>query len=92
MVNLFACRATKPKDMKAHHAPVGRENDHWLLKAVKEAGVVVAAWGNHGGHLSRGEAVTRLLAGRLTCLGVTKKGHPMHPSRLNKTLTPIPFG
>src|SRR5207249_5914720 len=42
MVNLFAYRATDPDAMKAHPQPVGTENDYWIRKMAREAGVVVA--------------------------------------------------
>src|SRR5690242_6108456 len=47
MTNLFAYRATDPRVMKAFPYPVGPENDKWLVRCAREAGVVVAAWGNH---------------------------------------------
>ena len=40
MANLFAFRATKPKDLKSARNPVGPENDAWLRKLRKQASVV----------------------------------------------------
>lgn len=91
MVNLFAYRATQPKLMKEHVAPVGDDNDFWLLEVVKDAEVVVAAWGTNGTHRGRDKAVMRLLAGRLSCLDKTKEGQPKHPLYLRKALEPHPF-
>lgn len=91
MVNLFAYRATEPAVMKAHAAPVGDENDRWLVEVAKEAGVVVAAWGVDGKHSERDKAVIRLLAGKLSCLVKTKDGHPGHPLYLKKSLKPCSF-
>ena len=54
------------------------------------AGVVVAAWGNHGSHLGRDQQVIALLP-RLTCLKVTKARQPSHPLYLSRTLKPVPF-
>ena len=48
MTNIFAFRATDPKDMKAVHDPVGMDNDMHLLRVSRHAGVVIAAWGAHG--------------------------------------------
>jgi len=48
MSNIFAYRATDPKIMKGATDPVGPDNDEWLVKSSKEAGLIVAAWGNHG--------------------------------------------
>lgn len=79
MVNLFAYRATSPKAMLAHADPIGVDNDRWLVEFADDAAVVVAAWGASGTHLQRDQAVIRLLAGKLSCLGRTKGGHPRHP-------------
>jgi len=92
MTNLFAYRATDPGVMKAHPAPVGRDNDRWLLELAQGAAVVVAAWGAHGAHRGRDREVKRLLGGRLACLRLTRGGHPAHPLYLKKALTPIRFG
>jgi len=91
MTNLFAYRETDRELMKRHPSPVGKDNDRWLVETAKDASVVVAAWGTHGVHLRRDQAVIRLLGRKLNCLGMTKDGHPGHPLYLKKTLTPIPF-
>ena len=91
MVNLFAYRATDPDAMKAHPQPVGTENDYWIRKMAREAGVVVAAWGVHGTHAHRDEIVKRLLGPKLTYLRKTKAGHPRHPLYLKKSLKPSAF-
>jgi hypothetical protein len=91
VTNLFAYRATYPEAMKAHKAPVGEENDKWLRAMAKNAAIVVAAWGVDGTHLYRDRAVIPLLGKELTCLGLTKHGHPAHPLYLKNSLEPIPF-
>lgn len=91
MVNLFAFRATRPDVMKASASPVGPDNDRWLVDVARDAGVVVAAWGVDGIHLHRDKEVARLLAGRLSCLSITKGGHPGHPLYLNRSLKPVPY-
>lgn len=88
MTNLFAFRATDPKDMLAQGDPVGDENDDWLVRIASDAGVVVAAWGVHGTHLGRDKDVRAMLP-NLHCLALTKEGHPGHPLYLRKTLTPV---
>lgn len=90
MVNLFAWRATQPADMLAQNDPVGPENDAVLLELAANAGIVVAAWGVHGTHVSRDEAVKRLLP-RLHYLLLTKAGHPGHPLYLPSSLKPMPY-
>lgn len=91
MANLFAYRATEPSDMKASNDPVGTENDAWLIKLAKEAGIVVAAWGNDGIYLKRSHAVQNILSS-LHCIKMNKSGEPAHPLYLNADLRPFPMG
>lgn len=90
MTNLFAFRATDPKDMLAATDPVGAENDATLLDLAERASVVVAAWGTHGTHLGRAQTVRNMLPS-LHYLKLTKDGHPGHPLYLKKELTPVPW-
>lgn len=80
MANLFALRATDPKVMLAHDEPVGIDNDVWLQDLARGAGVIVCAWGAHGGYMQRDTKIMELLAAHdLMCLGTTKEGKPRHP-------------
>ena len=90
MTNIFAFRATDPAVMKAHAAPTGPDTDATLVELAKNAGVVVAAWGNHGNHCARDRQVIALLP-NLHCLKVTKAGQPSHPLYLRKALTPMRY-
>ena len=91
VTNLFAWRATDPRDMKAAKEPVGRANDRAIVRAAREAGIVVCAWGNHGAHRERSVSVLSMLrdAGiKLHALQVTGAGEPGHPLYLRATLNP----
>ena len=88
MLNLFAFRATKPKDMLAAADPIGPQNDETLRLVASEAQLVVAAWGAHGSHLEREAAVCKMLP-TMHALRLTKDGHPAHPLYLPKTLRPV---
>ncbi|MFT5930149.1 MAG: hypothetical protein ACI9GE_000334 [Oceanospirillaceae bacterium] len=90
MANLFAFRATAPNDMKVSSDPVGLENDRWLAKLSKDAGIVVAAWGNDGGHLGRSSKVKAMLP-NLHCMKINKSGEPSHPLYLKSDLVPLPM-
>ena len=82
VANLFAFRATVPRDLKAAAEPVGHGNDAALRDCAVWAEVVIAGWGMHGVHLSRGAQVARMLreaGARLCHLGLTQGGHPRHP-------------
>ncbi|MEM7488806.1 MAG: DUF1643 domain-containing protein [Pseudomonadota bacterium] len=95
VTNIFAYRATDPKDMRAHPDPVGGvANDAAIAEAADWADAVVCAWGTHGAHLSRGPAVADLLraTGRpLTVLGLSKDGHPKHPLYIGYAVQPVPW-
>jgi len=90
MANLFAFRATNPKEMKNSSFPVGVQNTDWLVKISKhkDAGVIVFAWGTHGTHQERDLVITDLIPNGM-CLGVTKNGHPRHPLYLKADTEPI---
>ena len=84
MTNLFAFRATNPKDMIRHAEPVGIGNGSHLIEVAQSAGECVAAWGKHGRHNHRDSDVITLfeisgLASKLRCLGVNSDGTPKHP-------------
>ncbi|MGR3615010.1 MAG: DUF1643 domain-containing protein [Paracoccaceae bacterium] len=80
--NIFAWRETDPHKMRKAADPNGSENDAAILQAARWADTVIAAWGTHGAHLSRGPAVEQLLRDAnlpLHNLGLSKAGHPKHP-------------
>lgn len=87
MGNLFAFRATKPSDMFAASNPIGPENDKWLIDLSKNAGIVIASWGNDGCYLKRSTVVMRLIP-NLYCLKINKTGEPAHPLYLKRTYLP----
>ena len=91
VINIFAWRDTDPRNMRAATDPNGPENDAAIKDGVAWADTIVAAWGTHGAHLARGEAVTALLreTGRpIHHLGLTKPGHPKHPLYIRYTQQP----
>jgi hypothetical protein len=91
VTNLFSFRETSPEKMKAAADPVGRGNDAAILRAAREAAIVVCAWGNHGAHEGRGEEVERLLRAsgvKLFLLRKNSGGHPAHPLYLPGSLKP----
>lgn len=83
VVNLYAARSTDPKGLRKMSDPVGPENDRTILHEATHANLIVLAWGNLPKYAHRRrQAVTWLLRPwRLYALGVTKAGHPRHPSR-----------
>lgn len=89
--NLYALRATDPRELRRHPDPVGSDNDAHLLDAVDDE-ITVCAWGVNG---RRGDAVINALAdegANLHYLAMTKAGVPKHPLYLRGDLEPLPFG
>lgn len=82
MLNLFAFRATDPRELRNVSDPIGPENDGHLQRGTAGAPIVLAAWGAEGALFGRSADVrTKLyLAGvHLFCLGTTAEGEPRHP-------------
>lgn len=94
VVNLYAFRATEPRDLWRATDPVGPDNDEHLRDALTGHEVVVA-WGAH----ARPDRIARFLqihrdapgAGRLHALTVTGSGQPGHPLYVRSDRTPAPW-
>ena len=86
VVNLFAYRATKPKDLfAAGDAIHGPRNQEVIERAACRAGLIIAAWGSHGAWGEQDEIVCGWLHNRpIYALGLTKDGHPRHPLYLRR--------
>lgn len=81
MLNIFAFRATDPRDMRKAEDPVGPGNDKALLENLQRCHLRIAAWGKHGGYLERGEVVLKMMqsVGLVKCFGLNGDGSPKHP-------------
>jgi hypothetical protein len=79
--NLFALRATDPRELLTATDRVGPRNNEAILRAAMEAERIVVAWGAHSTAVQRANAVVKALTlfGPLYCLGTTKSGAPKHP-------------
>ncbi len=86
--NLFAYRATDPRELKLQRDPIGPENDKILTET--HAVRIVGAWGNGGLLYGRGDEVRQMLP-HLTCLGVTNQGQPKHPLYLPNGSLPMTY-
>jgi len=89
VVNLFAYRATDPRDLKEAGYPIGPENDKWVAHGVTTdmgwSPCVVIAWGNKGQESGMDQWMLqylRLLEVQVRCLGVTSRDAPCHPLML----------
>lgn len=91
VVNLFAYRATKPKDLfAAGDAIHGPRNQEVIEQAACRAGIIIAAWGVHGSWGEQNETVRGWLNGRpLYSLGLTKQRQPRHPLYMPAGAKPV---
>lgn len=92
IANLFAFRATDPRDLRRAADPNGPDNDAVLHQSTRRADRIIAAWGVHGTHRNRAQEVLSLLAAGKTPLfhlGLTKHGHPRHPLYLPYSQQPV---
>lgn len=91
--NLFALRATDPRELHAAADPVGPANDHWLTRWDRVARLVVA-WGTgrHPRIADRWRHAAALLAPhRPVCLRTARDGQPVHPLYQPGDLDPQPW-
>lgn len=91
VLNLFALRATNPKELKDAVDPIGPLNNITLSTyAGVKFSYKIAAWGVNGNMKGRDLAVAKMFAeGGLSCLAVSHAGYPKHPLYLPKTLKPF---
>lgn len=82
IVNLFAFRATDPKELQTAPEPVGPRNDAVIEAAISRCDMAICAWGAYPGAVDRGQQVHSILRQRrpaVFCWGKTKAGAPKHP-------------
>lgn len=97
VVNLYAFRATDPADLLAAEARgvdvIGPDNDAHIRTVFSAVDGVVFAWGA----TPVGPGVARRVRDALppgvevSCLGVTKHGHPRHPLYLAANTARVPL-
>ncbi len=92
MLNLFAFRATDPRDMRRAEDPIGPDNDRWIREIAQRTDRVMCAWGRHGLYRNRQADVLAQLDGLNLCyLEKTADGLPKHPLYLKADLLPKPL-
>jgi hypothetical protein len=95
VTNLFAYRATDPKDLRRLVADntslaIGSLNCATIEITASMAEAIVCAWGNHGS-LSLRDSEVRKMLGKydLYCIRLTIEGNPAHPVRERYTDAPV---
>lgn len=92
VANLFALRATDPRELRADPDPLGQGNDAWLLRLASSCDRVIAAWGVRGGFLDRDRDAMSMLNAvgvRPFALGITRAGFPRHPLYVPANVEPV---
>lgn len=82
VVNLFAWRATEPKELRKVPDPIGPQNDVFICDAARGARSIVVAWGANGSFRNRDLDVVQMLKERghtLLCIAGYKPGVARHP-------------
>jgi len=89
VVNLYAYRATDPKELWKVEDPVGEDNNLYIQNALYTSDLVVCAWGNNA-KLDRVGEVLSVIKEFTTphYLELSKTGQPKHPLYLKKDLQP----
>lgn len=98
VVNLFAYRATDPKQLDVQREAgvdiVGPSNSTFIYNAAMRASLIICAWGAFEGAVvtERENALWAIIPKMkpLWCLGLSKHGRPRHPLMLSyeSNLTP----
>ena len=95
IANIFAYRATEPRDLRRAADPIGPDNGDALKNGLIWSDVTLCAWGIHGEYLSQGPRMARRLVHcpeKLRVLGTTKAGHPRHPLYVSYSQPLVPWG
>lgn len=105
-LNLHSYRSTDPDNLYIRAAQIGRVNhdvvtggilnDEYIKELCQpdKAGMVLAAWGNHGKLFGRGNEVLHMLTEegiQVHALRVTKQGQPWHSLYLPSNLVPFVY-
>lgn len=98
MLNLFAYRATDPRELRRRLDVgadiIGGTAQEAALEILTGGRRVLCAWGAHGALCARDHDVTQMLHRRgrdLVCLGTTLAGSPKHPLYLRADTQPVKF-
>lgn len=84
IVNLFAYQTESPKILKSVMEPIGKDNDKYILETLKNADIIIAAWGNDGAFRNRYKEILTLVQDYdLHCMGITAESQPKYPARLS---------
>lgn len=92
VVNIYALVSTDPRGLREVIDPVGIKNDFHILKAIKEADIIVVGWGSCTFAVERAKQIKKMLRKfSVQCLGTNTDGSPKHPLYLHSSTKLVPF-
>lgn len=86
--NLYAFRATKPRELAQAKYPVGENNNKWLHELGMKHNRIIVAWGGHA-KKARVKEVMAIIGRPVECVKRNKDGSPHHPLHLAKDIQPV---
>jgi hypothetical protein len=89
MLNLYAFRATDPKQMFKALFPIGPDNMRVIYEEAAKADLVVCAWGAHAEPVHEQHVMSLLPTSHV--LGLTAGGNPRHPLYMRADVQPVRF-
>lgn len=87
MWNLFAYRATEPKNMMKVFDPIWKENDIYLKSIFEKGEKIICCWWEYGTFQNRAQEVLKNIPTPYY-LKLNKSGQPGHPLYLKWNLEP----
>lgn len=91
MVNAFAIVGDEPKVIREHPSPIGEGCNTAIRLGASYSRLVVAAWGDLCPERRAFDVLDLLVRESVWCIGKTRKGNPLHPSRTAYTDAPVLF-
>lgn len=96
--NQWAWRSTDPKLLLKLGDPRGPRNAEVIASHIANAELAVAAWGANAGKMAKVgysrlnvEGMAQRCGVRMSCLGLTKEGHPRHPLYVHRDQPLVAF-
>ena len=79
VVNLFAFRATKPRNLFKAEDPVGLDNNKWIVETCKMSDKIICGWGNKAPPHRVNKVLGLINYEDLYCIQENSSGSPKHP-------------